>query len=195
MKVIGITGGVGGGKSTVTDILREQYKAYLINTDQIAHTLMQKGEISYQLIINHFGTGVLDEHGNISRSLLGALVYQAPDKLRRLNSFTHPYVMEQVKEIINQKREENVPIVCVETALPKEAGLKEICDEIWYIYAPEELRRERLIKSRNYSDDKISGIFMNQIKHEEYKQISTHMIQTDCSMEHVREQINFLLEK
>lgn len=195
MKVIGITGGVGSGKTTVTDILKDKYGSYLINTDQIAHTLMQKGEISYEKIIEYFGVEVIDQFGNISRSLLGALVYQAPDKLLKLNSFTHPYVMKKVKEIIEQKRIENVPMICVETALPKEAALSGFCDAIWYIYAPEAVRRERLIKSRNYSDEKITGIFKNQLSHDEYIKLSTHMIHTDCSMEKLQEQIQFLLEK
>lgn len=195
MKVIGITGGVGSGKSTVTDILKEKYNACLINTDQVAHKLMEKGQVSYNEIVRYFGPGVLDEKGEISRSSLGAIVYQNPEKLLKLNSFTHPYVMGYVRELIEQKKDEGVRIVCVETALPSEAGLKNLCDEVWYIYAPEEVRRERLIQSRSYSDEKIYSIFQNQLKEEDFKKISDYTIHTDCDMENVKEQIRFLVEK
>lgn len=195
MKVIGITGGVGSGKSTITEILKDKYHAYLLNTDQIAHKLMQKGEISYNLIVEYFGTEILDDKGNIHRPTLGAIVYNNSDKLLKLNSFTHPYVMGYVKDIISQKRNESSNLICIETALPAEAGLKDICDEIWYIYASEEVRRERLKKSRDYSSEKIDTIFKNQLKDNEYKNICTYQINTDKDMENITKQIEFLVEK
>lgn len=195
MKVIGITGGVGSGKSTITEILKDNYSAFLINTDQIAHMLMKKGKVSYNLIVEYFGDGVLDNAGEISRASLGAIVYQNPSGLAKLNSFTHPFVMDYVRDLIQQKQNENVTMVCIETALPKDAQLSDLCDEIWYIYAPEDVRRERIKNSRDYSDDKISNIFKNQMKEEEFKQICTQVIDTNDTMENIKEQIAFLVEK
>lgn len=195
VKVIGITGGVGSGKSTITEILKDKYLAYLLNTDQIAHKLMQKGEISYNLIVEYFGTEILDDKGDIYRPTLGAIVYNNPDKLTKLNSFTHPYVMGYVKDIINAKRNDSCNLICIETALPAEAGLKDICDEIWYIYAPENIRRERLMRSRDYTNEKIDTIFQNQMKENEYKNICNYQINTDKDMENIIKQIEFLVEK
>ena len=195
MKVIGITGGVGSGKSTITKILKEQYHAYLISTDQVAHMLMQKDKISYKLIVEQFGQSILNENKEIDRALLGLIVYQDSSKLVLLNSLTHPYVMEYVCELIKIKRAEKIELVCVETALPIEAGLKDFCDEIWYISAPESVRRERLKKDRKYSEQKIDNIFKNQISDKDYRIASTHTLNNDCSKEIISKQIEILLEK
>lgn len=195
MKVIGITGGVGSGKSTITEILKEQYHAFLISTDQVAHMLMQKDKISYKLIVEHFGQSILNENKEIDRTLLGIIVYQDSSKLTLLNSLTHPYVMDYVCNLIRIKRAEKIELVCVETALPIEAGLKDFCDEIWYISAPESVRRGRLKKDRNYSEQKIDNIFKNQISDEDYRKASTHTLNNDCSKEIISNQIEILLEK
>lgn len=195
MKVIGITGGIGSGKSFIAGIMKENFHAYLINTDQIAHKLMEKGRISYELIVRYFGEKVLDTEGEIDRGALGRIVYQDPDKLLTLNSFTHPYVMEYVKRLIEERRRESETLICIETALPIEAGLKEFCDAIWYVYAPENTRRERLIRSRNYEKEKIDQILKNQISDRDYRKASTHIIINDCPKEKIVGQIEVLLEK
>jgi dephospho-CoA kinase len=82
----------------------------------------------------------------------------------------------------------------VETALPIEAGLKDFCDAIWYVYAPETVRRERLKLSRNYDEKKMDEIFKNQISDTEYRKASTHVIINDCPFEKITEQIQILLE-
>ncbi len=195
MKVIGITGGIGSGKSMVADIMREDFHAYLINTDQIAHKLMEKGKISYQLIVEHFGEKILTPSGEIDRSAMGRLVYRAPEKLLILNSFTHPYVMDYVRKLIEEKSKENVGLIGVETALPIEAGLHTFCDAIWYVFAPDNIRRERLKESRNYEEEKINQIFKNQISDEDYRKASTHVLINDGPREKIAGQIEVLLEK
>ena len=195
MKVIGITGGIGSGKSMVADIMREDFHAYLINTDQIAHKLMEKGRISYQLIVEYFGEIILTPSGEIDRSALGRLVYQAPEKLLILNSFTHPYVMDYVRKLIEEKGKENAGLICVETALPIEAGLHTFCHAIWYVFSPDNLRRERLKEARNYDDEKINQIFKNQISDGDYRKASTHVLINDGPREKIAEQIEVLLEK
>lgn len=192
MKVIGLTGGVGSGKSLVADLLERKYQAYLINMDQIAHNLMKKGNLSYQLILEYFGTKILDEAGEIDRKKLGSIVYKDEGGLKRLNSFTHPYVIQYAKEQIEKQKEKRM--VCVETALPHQAGLEDYCDEIWYVFAPEEIRRERLRNSRNYDDKKIEMIFKNQITDEEYKHLSTHVLENYQVPVSLERQIEMLLE-
>lgn len=174
--VIGITGGVGSGKSTVTNILRDKHKAFIINTDKIAHTLMEKGQVSYKLILSHFGSKILDEKGEIDRGKLSLIVYNNNEELKKLNSFTHPHVMAKVKNIIKEKNKEDWTYICIETALAIEASLHDICDKIWFIYTPLEIRRERLKASRNYSDEKIRSIMSKQLSDEEYKNYASDVI-------------------
>ena len=195
MKVIGITGGVGTGKSIVTKILEEHYGAHTIGTDQVAHTLMEKGQISYNLIRQYFGDEILDHDGNIDRGKLGFIVYRDENERLKLNSFTHPYVMEEVKNIIETKRKENYKYVCVETALPVEAGLKDFCDKIWFIYSSDEIRAKRLKESRNYSDEKIKDIMSKQLSKEEYEKYSTDVIINENSRSQIISQIDDILER
>ncbi|MGB8454390.1 MAG: dephospho-CoA kinase [Anaerocolumna sp.] len=195
MKVIGITGGVGSGKSLIADIMKNNYQAFLINTDQIAHKLMEKGMVSYNLIVDYFGDGILNPSGEIDRAALGNIVYHDTDKLLKLNSFTHPYVMDYVRILIEEKRKEKEELICVETALPIQAGLKSFCDAIWYVFAPEAVRRKRLSQARNYDEKKIDKIFKNQISDSEYRRTSTHILINDCPKEKIMEQIEILLEK
>lgn len=195
MKVIGITGGVGSGKSLIADIMKNDYHAFLINTDQIAHRLMEKGMVSYNLIVQYFGEGILNSSGEIDRAALGNIVYHDTDRLLKLNSFTHPYVMDYVRTLIEEKRKQKEELICVETALPIQAGLKGFCDAIWYVFAPEAVRRERLSQARNYDEQKIDRIFKNQITDSEYRETSTHILINDCPKEKIMEQIKVLLEK
>lgn len=194
MKVIGITGGIGSGKSTISNILENNFNALIISTDAIAHKLMGKGMVSYEKIVNYFGEGILDTNKEINRVKLAECVYGQRDKLLKLNSFTHPYVMDHVKDLIKENENE-YPIIVVETALPREAKLHEICDEIWYVHASQEVRRNRLKSSRNYSDEKIDTIFSNQMKDEEYRKICTHEILNEDSLEKIFAKIQLYVEK
>ncbi len=195
VKVIGLTGGIGSGKSEAARILVEDYKALLLNTDRIAHDFMEKDGISYKLIVEHFGGDILDEEKKIDRSRLAREVYQNSEKLRILNSFTHPYVMKYVRDRIEETKETaSHPFVCVETALPKEAALQEFCDEIWYITAGREVREERLRNSRNFNTEKFKQVLSNQLTEEEYRELSTHVLQNNDSLENLKIQIEELLQ-
>jgi len=193
MKVIGITGGIGSGKSIVCEILQKHYQAFLINMDQIAHSFMEPGEVSYELIVKHFGEDILDEKGQINRKKLGQIVYQNEEALKYLNSCTHPYVLSYVKNLIYEKSLSQEELICVESALPVEGKLKEICDEVWYVKASDTIRRERLLVSRNYSNEKIDSIFSKQISEEQYKEIGTKIIRNETSPDDLIEQIDYLL--
>lgn len=92
MKVLGITGGVGAGKSTVLMYLKEHYGARVIQADQVGHLLQQPHESCYRRIVELFGTTVLNADGTISRPKLGAIVYTDPQKMARLNAIMHPSI-------------------------------------------------------------------------------------------------------
>lgn len=193
MIVIGITGGIGSGKSAVSKLLEEEYGAYIINTDEVARNLMEKDQVSYNLIVDYFGDSILDEEGNINRSKLGFIVYKDENELLKLNSFSHPYVEDEVRYRINEKRQANYKYVCIETALPTEANLKNLCDEIWFIYASEDTRIKRLQESRNYPLEKIKDIMDSQLSNEEYKKYASNIIINEKGIEEVKEQIDKIL--
>lgn len=103
MKVIGITGGIGSGKSLVADIMIKKYNAYFINTDRIAYEQMLPGGISYKGVVDYFGKEILKEDGTIDRSKLSKIVFSDKEKLRKLNSLTHPNVLTEVKKKSSKK--------------------------------------------------------------------------------------------
>lgn len=194
MKVIGITGGIGCGKSTVIDVLNMNYQCYVINTDFIAAELMKKDQKAYQKVVEYFGEEILQEDGEINRKKLANRVFKSELDLLKLNSFTHPIVREEVLSQIEQQRNLGKnQLIIVETALPYEARLKEYCDDIWYVTASLEIRRERLKTSRNYSDDKINDIFNKQLSESAYRDFCNHVIVNDTTKENILEQIRVLL--
>lgn len=161
MHVIGITGPVGSGKSTVAQWLQEQYHALWISTDQLAKESMQKGAVVYQRVCQIFGSEILDAAAEIDREKLAAIVFVDRKKLECLNQATHPFVMEQVKQILQEQKGQKRFCV-IESALLIEAGYQPLCDECWYVYVPEPIRRARLRQERGYSDQRIDQILKNQ---------------------------------
>ena len=194
VRVVGITGGVGSGKSTISKLLEERFGAYIISTDKVAHDLMEKGGISFNLIVEYFGRSILDDNGNIDRKKLGAVVYNNKAQLEKLNSFTHPFVLKEVQRLIKEKARVNYKLICIETALPIEAKLDKMCDMIWYIYTPEDVRVSRLKKSRNYSDEKIRAIMDKQLSDKEYRKHSTHVVLNVEDKDQIINQIDEILE-
>lgn len=177
MKVIGLTGGAGSGKSTVAEIIVKNFRVYAIYTDEIARRQMQKGGSSYQGVVKEFGEDILGLDKEIDRKKLAMIVFTDEKKLLRLNELTHPQVLIEVQARIGKLKEEgHYEAVLVETALLKEAGYVSFCDEVWYVYASEEDRRERLKNNRNYSDSKIDDLFSKQKRDAEFREYCTSVI-------------------
>ena len=167
-KVLGITGGVGAGKSTVLSYLQEKYHAYVIYADLVAHTLMQT--VCYDEIVSAFGTKILNPDKTIDRAKLSDVVFCSSDRILCLNRIVHPAVKKRICEMIeeNQKKED-ISFFVVEAALLIEDHYEEICDEIWYIYVDEETRMRRLMDSRGYTRQKVEEIRKKQLKDEEFR--------------------------
>ncbi|WP_310604945.1 dephospho-CoA kinase [Anaerosporobacter sp.] len=201
MKVIGLMGGVGSGKSTVANILEKEYGAYLIITDDIAKKLYDKDEEGYQKVVSYFGTEILNEDGQINRKQLSGIVFADKDKLEKLNSFIHPLVMKYVineienikKENKQKTKEEQVPYIVIETALLIEAGYRGLCDTVWYVAVNEEVRKQRLMSGRGYSEEKIASILKNQMSDADYSDNCDKILYNNGDVDTLRKEIQFLL--
>jgi dephospho-CoA kinase len=196
MKVIGLTGGIGSGKSLVADIMKEQYGAYIIDTDRIAREQMEPGGASYQEVVDCFGTSILADDGTIDRSRLASLVFDDKAKRLRINEITHPKVLTTVRRQIDQHRLlQDIPYLLIETALMIESGYDFVCDEVWYVFAPEEQRRSWLRSERGYSNEKIDAIFQNQCKAQEFRDRFPKVIENIGDMNWIREQVDTLVRE
>jgi len=168
--IIGVTGGVGCGKSAVMALLRDEFGARIILADNVGHEVMKPGEAAYYRIVEHFGTDMLDEAGAIDRRRLGACVFNDKAEREFLNSVIHPAVkysiIKQIEDIRKESRDE--PFIAIEAALLLEDNYDAICDKVIYVYADEAVRRQRLKDSRGYTDEKIDSIMHNQMSEAEF---------------------------
>ena len=194
MKTIGITGGVGAGKSTVLGFLETAFRAVVCEADKVAHMLQEPGEVCYEEIIEEFGGSILAKDGKIDRKKLGSIVFLNEKKLQKLNRIIHP----QVKAYIRKKKEEEkvvgTQIFVIEAALLIEDHYEEICDELWYIHTPDEIRRKRLKESRGYSDARIDGIMKNQKSEEQFRKACDVVIENGEDFKETCIQIKEALE-
>lgn len=169
MRIIGITGGVGSGKSRVLSYLEETYEAVICQADHVAWKLQEPGQICYEKITAHFGREILKEDQTIDRKALGQKVFGREEELHILNQIMHPEVKHFIRSRIQEELEKETPLFVIEAALLLEEHYDEICDELWYIYTSEEIRRARLKESRAYSDEKIDAIIRSQAQEEVFR--------------------------
>ena len=181
MYVFGITGGVGAGKSTVLRLIKENFNASVIEADEVGRMLMEPGNSAYLKIVEIFGEDILDNPGEQgspnNRAKLAGIVFNNKNKRMVLNGIVHPLVKKYITEEIGRIRcAEKYDYVFVEAALLIEDHYDIICDELWYIYADEETRRERLKSSRGYSDEKIDSVFASQLSDEQFRSHCSRVI-------------------
>lgn len=163
--VIGITGGVGCGKSTVMSLLENDFQAKILLADELGHQAMQPGEKPYSDICSAFGDEVVLADGQIDRGRLAEIIYADEQKRRQLNGLIHPYVKQKIREQLSEWKEE--PLVAVETAIMFESGCDSFCDQVWYVKADKDVRIRRLMESRGYTKEKAEDIMAVQISDEE----------------------------
>lgn len=196
MKVIGITGGIGTGKSTVLGILETEYDAYIVETDKLAHQLMCPGEMAYIQIVEHFGDDILEEDHTINRAKLGQIVFHNNAQLQCLNNIVHPAVKRYIlKDIDEKRREGTISYYVIEAALLIEDGYKMICDELWYIYASQDVRIKRLLKGRGANEEKWLQVMKNQSSEDFYRMNCDVVIDNGESVKKTAETIKGLLCK
>ncbi len=190
MKIIGVTGGVGAGKSTVLNYLEKRYGAKLILADLVGHEVMEPGHEAYEQVVKVFGQEIVSEDKTIDRKALGAIVFADEKKRMILNRIIHPAVRQEILRRLEEAELLHLSSVVVEAALFLEENYDAFCDETWYIYTDEKIRRQRLKESRGYSDERIDQIFRSQKTHEEFQKRCLFMIDNNGSEEETFRQID-----
>ena len=194
MKVIGITGGVGSGKSEVIKILSEICNCYVLKADDLARSLEVKGEVCYGPLVELLGKEVLDKEGEIDARKMAAAIFAdgKEDLLAKVNAIVHPAVKSRILSMIEDaRRSQKYDMFFIEAALLIEDGYDRIVDELWYIYADEDVRRKRLKESRGYSDEKISGIFESQSSDETFRKYCKVVIDNSGDINRTKEQLRY----
>lgn len=196
MKVIGITGGVGCGKTQILSYIKNKYKCEVILSDEVAHMVKEPGQCCYERLVSLLGQEVLDTDGRIHRGKMAEKIFRDELLLKQVNALIHPAVKSYNLNAIEKARKEGIlDFLFIEAALLIEDGYEQIVDELWYIYATEEVRRKRLKESRGYSDDKISDILKRQLTEEAYREHCRVIIDNSGSLEDTHRQIDRELEE
>ena len=189
--IIGITGGVGAGKSTVLDYIEKNYKAKVIYSDIVANDIKKKGYPAYDELVRILGKDILDEEGEIDKKKMAKAIFGDEKLLLKVNNILHPAVNTYIINILDIEREKGeLDFVFVEAALLIENGYKRFVDELWYVYADEDTRRERLKASRGYSDEKIDQIFESQLDEKTFRENADFVVDNSGSIEDAARQID-----
>lgn len=183
MRVIGITGGVGAGKSTVLEYLETVCGAYVIQADKVGHKVMEPQGSCYQPIVELFGENILDSNKNIDRRAVSDVVFKDETMLKKLNGLVHPAVKAYILERLEEEKASGRKLFIVEAALLLEDHYEVFCDEIWYIHTDKEIRIERLMSSRGYSREKAMSIIQNQASEAFFREHADCVIENNGDLE------------
>ncbi len=154
VKVIGITGGIASGKSTIAEILRS-FGANVIDADKICHQLINTKDIA-QKITNKWGPRIQNEYGDIERQVLAKIVFSDKKEIFTLNKIIHPVAIKDIKRRISKlKKDETTKAIVLDAALLLESNLVDICDIIIFVDTKRDLRNKRVMINRMWSTDEI----------------------------------------
>lgn len=190
MLVIGITGGVGAGKSSVLKTLEEHCNCKIVLADEVGNKVKEPGQKCYEQIIGLLGKDILDEDLKINKIKMAAKIFADANILEQVNKIIHPAVEEYIlNDISMEKNKQEIDVFFLEAALLIEAGYLPHLDELWYIFSEKNVRIKRLKESRNYSDEKIQQIMASQLTDEEFKQYADVVLDNSHDFEQTFAQI------
>ncbi len=187
MHVIGLTGGIGTGKSTVAEFLKEQ-GASIVNADLVGHEVYLPGRPAHQEIVHEFGQDVVAEDGTIDRKKLGSIVFSDPKNLVRLNAITHPRMKGMMREKLQDIERGGADIAVLEAALLLEAKWDDLADEIWVTVTPPEVAAKRVSTRSNLAVEQVMDRIRSQMSNEQRTERADVVIDTSGDMESTRKQ-------
>ena len=191
MFVIGLTGGIGTGKTEVTHVLRE-LGAVVIESDKVAHLSYRPGTDAYEDIIDQFGREILDESGVIDRAKLGGLVFAVPELRIHLEMIVWPAARSWIEERLIQEKERGTKIIVIEVPKLFEAGWDDLADAVWTIEAPSDLITERIKIRSNLGETEKNARVKAQITSGERAERADLLIENTAKLADLREQITNL---
>ena len=195
MRLIGITGGVGAGKSEILSFIKKHYNCKIYLADEVAHLVQQPGEACYDAIVTLLGEDILSDDGTIHRGRMAEAIFGNADLLAGVNAIVHPAVKKYLTNAVKTAREEgNTELFFIEAALLIECGYKDFVDEMWYIHASDEVRRNRLMKNRGYTGDKITRIMESQLSEVLFRKNADFVIDNSGTLKEAYQQIIRRLE-
>jgi len=170
-----------------------KYGATICHADQVGKKLQKKGTPCFEAIVEHFGTDILDEKGELDRERLAEIVFSKKEELSMLNGIIHPAVKEEIRRKIAKEERKNTNLFIVEAALLIEDNYEEICDELWYVYVEDEIRKKRLIYARGYDARKVDDIIAAQLPKDVFLKHCDRVIDNNGVFEETKMQLDQIL--
>jgi dephospho-CoA kinase len=204
MKVIGLTGGIGSGKSTVSQFLKE-LGAVIIDADKVGHEALKPDTKAWREVVAAFSTDIVKSNREIDRKKLGGIVFASAEALARLNNIMHPWMYGTVKAQLEEYRRQGVAVVVLEAPLlievpllmmkAGEPSLLDEVDEVWVTVAPEPTVLRRLKKKLGFSESESLARIRSQLSSEEKIKQADVIIDTDCSLDELKARVKELWHK
>ena len=191
MKVVGLTGGIGSGKSTVAQFLAE-LGAVVVDADKVGHEAFKAGTGLWQQVTAAFGKQILAPDGDIDREKLGKIVFDSPEALERLNRIMHPAMSDIIKAQVEDYRRQGIGVVVIEAPLLVEAGWTSLADEVWVTTATEAAVLKRLRERAGMSEQESLARIRSQLPSEERLKHADVIIDTDCELSELKARVKEL---
>lgn len=193
MKIIGITGGVGAGKTQILEYLNDKYGATVCQADEVAKKLQKKGTDCHRAIVEHFSADILDPKGELNREKLAQIIFTDKEERAVLNGIVHPAVKEEIRKIIKKEERKHTSLFLLEAALLIDDHYEQICDEIWYVYVEDAIRKKRLIYARGYDAEKVDDIIASQLPKDVFLRNSDRVIDNSGIFEETKIQLDEMI--
>jgi len=194
MKIIGLTGGISSGKSTVSQFLAE-LGAVIINADEIGHEAFKPDTELWHAVVSAFGKQIIASDGAIDREKLGAIVFSNPEALARLNRLMHPRMRDMVKAQLEECQRQGVSVAVLEAPLLLEAGWTSLVDEVWVATAPKATVLKRLKERTGLSESESLARLRSQLPAKERLKHADVVIDTDCSLGELKARVKQLWQE
>ncbi len=190
MYTIGVTGGIGAGKSEVLAYLEKKHGARVIRLDDISRGLLVPGTDAYERTAELLGRDILLADGSVDRGKVAERIFGDENLRTKLDEILHPAVKAEAVRLMEQAREEGCALFVIEAALLIEDHYDAICDELWYIYAGETTRYSRLVSSRGYSRRRIEETMARQLSDREFREHTDFTLDNDGRFEETAKRID-----
>ncbi|WP_279095218.1 dephospho-CoA kinase [Lactobacillus taiwanensis] len=191
---LGLTGGIASGKSTADDFFKKK-NIPIIDSDLIAHKIMEVGQAGYQAVVDYFGSKILTDNQTINRRKLGEIVFNDQAKLKKLNSLTHPLVHQEIKRQMEQYRLNQEKLVVIDVPLLFESGFESLCDGVLVISISPELQLKRLMKRNNFTEKEALSRINNQMPLSEKEKRATYVVANTGTINDLEKKLSDLLQK
>ena len=192
MRIIGITGGIGSGKTTASENLKCR-GLHVIDADRIGHEIMQPGMPVLIELAMVFGGDILDDNGVLNRKKLAEAAFADPQNKKMLDSITHKEIFEEIRRRMDILSDQGVKIVFLDAALLFETGLENTCEQTWLIDAEDKIRIKRAMDRDGSTRDQVLARLKNQMSSEEKRKRASHIIDNSGDLEQLYKQLDVLI--